>query len=73
MPLFQEKIISKALDHTKNHVIPEIHLAILQSWKEKIESGSLLKQTEVVIFDPDGRLVQCISLTVKSTITISQA
>ena len=52
MPLFQEKIISKALDHAENHAIPETHLAILQSWKEKIEGGSLLKQTEVAIHAP---------------------
>jgi hypothetical protein len=40
MPLFQEKIIAKALgDATPS--IPDSHLAILQSWKEKIETGSL--------------------------------
>ncbi|MCD6533137.1 MAG: type I restriction endonuclease subunit M, partial [Deltaproteobacteria bacterium] len=54
MPLFQEKIIAKALGttSTKIHPIPEPHLAILQSWKEKIESGSLHKQTEVAIHAP---------------------
>ncbi len=52
VPLFQEKIISKALVHAESSVIPETHLAILQSWKEKIEGGSLLKQTEVAIHAP---------------------
>ncbi len=51
MPLFQEKIVAKALG-VKIHSIPESHLAILQSWKEKIESGSLHKQTEVAIHAP---------------------
>ncbi len=51
MPIFQEKIIAKALGaHTPS--IPESHLAILQSWKEKIETGSLHKQTEVAIHAP---------------------
>jgi len=51
MPLFQEKIIAKALG-AKIYSIPQPHLAILQSWKEKIESGSLYKQTEVAIHAP---------------------
>jgi len=40
MPLFQEKIITKALNGVKLS-IPELHLVILQSWKQKIETGSL--------------------------------
>lgn len=51
MPLFQEKIIAKALG-AKIHSIPESYLAILRSWKAKIESGSLHKQTEVAIHAP---------------------
>ena len=51
MPLFQQKIIEKALG-AKIESIPEDHLAILQSWKEKIENGSLAKQTEVAIHAP---------------------
>lgn len=51
MPLFQEKIIAKALGANPPS-IPKEHLAILQSWKEKIETGSLLKQTEVAIHAP---------------------
>ena len=51
MPLFQEKILAKALG-AKIDSIPESHLAILRSWKEKIENGSLHKQTEVAIHAP---------------------
>jgi len=51
MPLFQEKIVAKALG-AKIDSIPESHLAILRSWKEKIENGSLHKQTEVAIHAP---------------------
>jgi type I restriction-modification system DNA methylase subunit len=51
MPLFQEKIIEKALG-TNLPPIPEVPLAILQSWKDKIENGSLEKQTEVAIHSP---------------------
>ena len=51
MPLFQEKIITKSLG-ANTPSIPESHLAILQSWKEKIETGSLLKQTEVAMHAP---------------------
>jgi type I restriction-modification system DNA methylase subunit len=51
MALFQEKIVAKALG-VHPHPIPASHLAILQSWKEKIESGSLQKQTEVAIHAP---------------------
>ena len=51
MPLFQQKIVKKALG-VKTGTIPEEHLSILQSWKEKIENGSLAKQTEVAIHAP---------------------
>jgi len=51
MSLFQKKIIAKALKDKKLS-IPETHLEILESWKKKIESGSLLKQTEVAIHAP---------------------
>lgn len=51
MPLFQEKIVAKALG-AKIDSIPESHLAILRSWKEKIENGSLHRQTEVAIHAP---------------------
>ena len=51
MPLFQEKIIEKAIG-TDSLTVPEDHLSILQSWKDKIESGSLEKQNEVAIHAP---------------------
>lgn len=51
MALFQEKIIAKALN-AKKLSIPDAHLQILESWKEKIESGSLSKQNEVAIHAP---------------------
>ena len=51
MPLFHEKIIAKALGGDLSPV-PDSHLEILQSWKERIESGALLKQTEVAIHAP---------------------
>ena len=51
MPLFLEKIITKALNGVKL-LIPELHLVILQSWKQKIETGSLHKQSEVEIHAP---------------------
>ena len=51
MPLFQEKIITKVLNGVKLS-IPELHLVILQSWKQKIETGSLHKQSEVEIHAP---------------------
>ncbi|MEN8169738.1 MAG: N-6 DNA methylase [Pseudomonadota bacterium] len=51
MPLFQQKIIEKALG-TNLAPIPEEPLAILQSWKEKIENGSLENQNEVAIHSP---------------------
>lgn len=51
MALFQQKIIQKALS---KHVlvIPEPQLEILQHWKESIENGLLLSQTEVAIHAP---------------------
>jgi type I restriction-modification system DNA methylase subunit len=51
MPLFQEKILSKSLS-ANALAIPKEHLVILQSWKEKIETGSLQRQTEVAIHAP---------------------
>ncbi len=48
MPLFHEKVIIKALNVSAQN-IPAEHLPILQSWKEKIESGSLKNQSEVAI------------------------
>lgn len=51
MPLFQEKIIAKALGPNIGH-IPEQHRLILENWREKIESDSLLRQTEVAIHAP---------------------
>ncbi len=51
MSLFQNKIITKALSKKKLS-IPEAHFKILESWKEKIESGSLINQTEVAIHAP---------------------
>jgi len=51
MPLFQEKVIAKALAK-QTLSIPAPHLKILQNWKTKIESGSLKQQTEVAIHSP---------------------
>ncbi len=51
MHLFQKKIIAKALA-AQSHSLPEQHRTILHNWKEKIETGSLLKQTEVAIHAP---------------------
>ena len=51
MPLFQEKIIAKALGK-ETLSIPASHLEILRNWKSKIESGSLKQQTEVAIHSP---------------------
>jgi len=52
MPLFQPKIIEKALARKKIEIIPAVHLQILDEWKSSIDSGSLLKQTEVAIHAP---------------------
>jgi hypothetical protein len=52
MPLFQPKIIEKALARQNIEVIPTEHLQILAEWKSSIDSGSLLKQTEVAIHAP---------------------
>ena len=51
MPLFHKKIVEKALGSNSRH-IPEQHRLILQSWRERIETGSLLRQTEVAIHAP---------------------
>ena len=51
MPLFQEKILAKALAK-QTLSIPAAHLKILQNWKTKIESGSLKQQKEVAIHSP---------------------
>lgn len=51
MPLFQEKILAKALAK-QTLSIPAAHLEILQNWKTKIESGSLKQQNEVAIHSP---------------------
>lgn len=51
MALFRKKIIAKALGDTPPD-IPVHHLEILQSWKERIEDGSLGKQNEVAIHAP---------------------
>ena len=52
MPLFQPKIIDKALARQKIGSIPAGHLQILEEWKSSIDSGSLQKQTEVAIHAP---------------------
>ncbi|MCF6264098.1 MAG: hypothetical protein L3J24_10995 [Xanthomonadales bacterium] len=51
MPLFHEKVILKALS-SRSQTIPSEHLTVLQSWKEKIENGSLENQNEVAIHAP---------------------
>ncbi len=51
MQLFHNNIIDKTLGGTIPP-IPETQLEILQNWKEKIENGSLQKQTEVAIHAP---------------------
>lgn len=51
MPLFQKKIIARALPAVPP-AIPAQQLEILKSWKEKIETGSLHKQNEVAIHAP---------------------
>ena len=50
MPLFQEKTVAKALG-AKIYSIPQPHLAILQSWKEKIESRSLFHHVSTKVLD----------------------
>jgi len=51
MALFQQKIIQKALSKQALD-IPQPQLDILQNWKESIESGLLLSQTEVAVHAP---------------------
>ncbi len=51
MQLFHNNILEKTLG-SAIPPIPEMQLEILQNWKEKIENGSLKKQTEVAIHAP---------------------
>lgn len=52
MTLFQPKILHKHLQPQLKNPIPDAHLQKIRSWKQRIESGDLLKQNEVALHAP---------------------